>query len=214
MISATEAPLYSFFKRLLDPFIIVGVLYCLTVLNDELFSGYYLVLIIIAFFIATFVYEQFDHARTWRDQSIFFHARDIFSGWVIIAGIIYFIGYASALSYQFLGTVMLEWFVITPFVLLLSHLIARKITINMRKGGEIRTAVLVGASEAGLRIANRIADNPGLMMGLNGYFEDRDLSRNPKGLDATFLGKLQDAAAYVREHNIQMVFICQNLVVM
>lgn len=207
MIFATEAPLYFFFKRLLDPFIIVGTLYFLTLLNDEPFSGYYLVLVIIAFFIATFVYEQFDHARTWRDRSLFFHARDIFSGWLVISGIIYFIGYASGLSYQFLGKVMLEWFVTTPFVLLMSHQVARKIILKMRKGGEVRTAVLVGASEAGLRIANRIAENSSLMMGMNGYFDDRDPSRNPKGLEAVFLGKLQDAAAYVREHNIQMVFI-------
>lgn len=206
-ISVNEIPLVSFFKRFLDPFIIAGTLYLLTLANDEHFTGYYLVLVIIAFFISSFVYEQVDPARSWRSGRVFSYARDIFSGWIAIVAMLLFIGYASALSYQFMDEVMIEWFVITPFALLGSHLAVRKITIELRKDGEVRTAVIVGASEAGLKIARRIEEFPNLLMELKGYFDDREIDRHPQGMKAPLLGKMEDIAAYVREHKIKMLFI-------
>ena len=206
-ISTSEAPLMSFFKRFLEPFIIIGMLYLLTLVNDERFSGYYLVLIIISFFISSFIFEQIDTSRSYRSGSIIYYARDILFGWIIIVTTIIFIGYASALSYQFLDQVMLEWFLITPFVLLVSHLVVRKITFELRKDGEVRTAVIVGVSEAGIKIGRRIEEYPDLLMGLIGYFEDRQPSRLPEGMNGPLLGHISDVSAYVRQHNIQMVFI-------
>jgi len=205
--SANETPLVSFSKRLLEPFIIVGTLYLLMLFNQESFTGYYLVLIIIAFFISSFVFDQIDPSRGLRSGSVILYGRDIFTGWLVIVFVLVFIGYASALSYQFFDTVMVEWFLITPFALLSAHLAVRYLTTKLRKEGEVRTAVIVGASEAGIRIAQRVEEFPNLLMQLEGYFEDRNVSRNPKGMNAPLLGRMDEVSAYVRLHNIQMVFI-------
>jgi len=202
-----EIPLVAFFKRLLDPFIITSTLYLIMLLNDERFSGYYLVLVIIAFFISSFVYEQVDPGRTWRRGKLWAYGRDIIMGWIFIIASLVFIGYASGLSYQFSDEVMLYWFVVTPFTLLASHLVVRRITDNLRKGGEVRSAVIVGANEAGLKLARRIAEYPGLLMELRGYFEDRAEPRHPVDINAPLLGSMDSIAAYVREHNIKMIFI-------
>jgi len=205
--SVNEIPLVSFSKRLLDPFIITSMLYLLTMLNDESFTGYDLVLVIIAFFVSSFVYEQIDPTRAWRSGRLLAYSRDIFTGWLAIVAILVFIGYASGLTYQYSEEVMLLWFSATPFALLASHLAVRKITSNLRDDGEVRSVVIVGASEAGVKLAARIAEYPGLLMELQGYFEDRDASRLTVGMNAPFLGKMAHAAAYVREHNIKMLFI-------
>ncbi len=205
--TVNEIPLVSFFKRLLDPFIITSTLYVMTLIHDERFTGYYLLLVIIAFFISSFVYEQVDPARTWRSGRLLAYSRDIFIGWFTIVAILVFIGYASALTYQFSDQVMLYWFVATPFALLASHLAVRKITTDLRKDGEVRSAVIVGAGEAGLKLAARIAEYPNLLMELRGYFEDRADARHPTGIKAPLLGKMEHIAAYVREHNIKMLFI-------
>ncbi|WP_326941648.1 undecaprenyl-phosphate glucose phosphotransferase [Actimicrobium sp. GrIS 1.19] len=197
----------SFFKRLLDPFIIISLLYILTLLNDERFTGYYLVLVIIVFFVSSFVYEQIDPARTWHRGKLLAYSRDIFVGWMIVIAVIAFIGYASGLSYQYSDQVLILWSILTPFALLASHFAVRKITSNLRKDGEARSVVIVGASEAGLKLAARIEEYPNLMMELLGYFEDRDPSRHPPGLKVPLLGKMDSIAAYVREHNIKMLFI-------
>lgn len=202
-----EIPLVSFFKRLLDPFIITSILYFVTLTNNEPFTGYYLILVIITFFISTFVYEQVDPSRTWRSGRLIAYGRDIFIGWLAIIAMLMFIGYASGLSYQFSDEVMLYWFAATPFALLASHLAVRKITDDLRKGGEVRSAVIVGANDAGMRLAARMADYPNLLMEFRGYFEDREEGRRPAGLNAPLLGNMDNIVSYVREHNIKMIFI-------
>jgi putative colanic acid biosynthesis UDP-glucose lipid carrier transferase len=203
----SELPMVSFFERLLDPFIITFALYLITILMRETFSGLYLVLTIIAFFISSFVYEQVDPARSWRSGRLLAYGRDIFTGWLGIVAILAFIGYASGLSGQFSAMVLALWFVLTPFALLVSHLSLRKITQNLRKDGEIQTVVIVGASEAGVKLSARMRDNGNLNMRLSGYFEDRTEPRSQLEIPAALLGKMNDVAAYVREHQIKVLFI-------
>ncbi len=205
--SVNEIPLVSFSKRLLDPFIITSSLYLLTLANGESFNGYYLVLVIIAFFISSFVYDQIDPMRAWRSGRLLTYSRELFMGWIGIVAILVFIGYASGLSYLYSGEVLLLWFVATPFALLASHLAVRKITSDLRREGEARSVVIVGASEGGVKLADRIAEYPGLLMELRGYFEDRAAPRLKVDMKAPFLGKMEHVASYVRENNIKMLFI-------
>ncbi|MET3106006.1 putative colanic acid biosynthesis UDP-glucose lipid carrier transferase [Oxalobacteraceae bacterium GrIS 1.18] len=204
---ANELPLVYFFKRLLEPFIIVGILYLVTLVNQELFDGYYVVLVIVAFFVSSFVYEQIDPSRGWRAGGLVFYVRDVFAGWAIVVFILFFIGYATALSYLFNIKVIYEWFAITPFALLSVQLMIRKITLDMRKEGEVRSAIIIGTTESSLRMATQIEAHPNLLVGLNGHFEDREAARVPEGMPTQLLGKIDEVPAYVREHNIQMVFI-------
>jgi putative colanic acid biosynthesis UDP-glucose lipid carrier transferase len=202
-----ELPLLSFFERLLDPFIITSALYMITLISHEQFNGFYLVLMIIAFFISSFVYEQVDPARSWRSGRLLAYCRDIFTGWLSIVAILLFIAYASGLSHQFSLKVIALWFTLTPFALLVSHLAMHKISSNLHKDDELRTVVIVGASEAGVKLAARIKEHDNLQMALSGYFEDRLESRNPVEIEAPLLGKMEHVAAYVREHNIKILFI-------
>ena len=57
-MTVNDIPIVAFFKRLLDPFIIWGLLVALTWLYDQKFTGHYMALVIITFFISSYVYEQ------------------------------------------------------------------------------------------------------------------------------------------------------------
>lgn len=208
-MTVNDIPLLAFFKRLLDPFIILGVLYAVTLMYGEPFTGYSLVLAIIVFFISSFIYEQIDPYRTWRSGRMLAYARDIFVGWAIIVGIICFIGHATGLSYQYPDQVMLAWFVATPLVLLVSHITVRKIASNQAKDSAVRSVIVVGANEVGLKFAERISENPYLFMNMHGFFDDRSAVRHPTASKAPLLGKMADIPAYVHEHNIKMIFISQ-----
>src|ERR1700741_5081270 len=96
-MTLNENPLVSFIKRLLDPFIITGALYLITIAYDEPFTGYYLMLVINCFFISSFVFEQIDMSRTWRSGRLFAYTRDVIGGWLMIVGIIVFITYVTGL---------------------------------------------------------------------------------------------------------------------
>ena len=205
-MTVNDIPVVAFFKRLLDPFMIWGLLILITWLYDEVFTGYYMVLMIITFFISSYIYEQTNIYRTWRNGKLLAYIRDTLVGWGIIIAILLFIGYATKLSYQYSEQVILTWFLVTPFALIISHLAVRKIASSLRKGGEARSAVIVGANDTGLNLAKRILEYPYLLMEVRGYFDDRNETRSPAD-QMPLLGRVTDVAGYVRKHNIQMIFI-------
>ena len=205
-MSANDIPVVSFFKRLLDPFLIWGLLVIITWLYDETFTGYYLVLMIITFFISSYIYEQTSIYSRWQNGKILSYALDTFIGWGIIVAILLVLGYATKLTYQFSEQVILTWFIVTPLALLASHLTVRLIADKLRSKGKLRSAVIVGANETSLKLAARIAEFPYLMIDIRGYFDGRDESRIQKGTGSR-LGEIADVASYARKHNIEMIFI-------
>ena len=205
--NVSEISLISFLKRILDPLIIVSLLYVLVQCNESIFTGYYLVLMIMSFFISSFVYEHLEPSRKSHKGMLIAYCRDIFAGWLIVLAILLFIGDASGLSYQYSDRVIILWGALTPFALLTSNYAVRKITSNLRKSGFVRSVVIVGGSETAVKLSERIADDPSLMLELGGYFEDRVEPRHHAALKAPLLGKLDHVAAYVRQYGIKILFI-------
>ncbi len=205
-MSANDIPVVSFFKRVLDPFITWGILILVTWLYDQVFTGYYLVLMIITFFVSSYVYEQTSIYRSWRNGNLLEYIRDTFVGWGIIIAVLLLLNYAANFSRHFSEQVILTWFVVTPFALLISHIVVRVIADTMRKEGGLRSAVIVGANDTSLKLANRIAEYPYLLIDIRGFFDERNDERVPAGLGQR-LGGITDVAAYARKHNIEMIFI-------
>ena len=206
MATANDIPVVAFFKRLLDPFLIWGLLVLIAWIYKEPFTGYYLVLMIITFFISSYIFEQTNIYHTWRNGKLLAYISDTLVGWGVVVAILAGLGYATKLSYRYSEQVILTWFIVTPIALIISHLIVRKIASNLRKHGEVRSVVIVGANDAGLNIANRIAEYPYLLMEVHGFFEDRDETRNPVNVPS-LLGGVSDVASFVRKNNIHMIFI-------
>jgi putative colanic acid biosynthesis UDP-glucose lipid carrier transferase len=184
--TVSDIPVFSFFKRVLDPLVILGTLFLLTRLQREPFSGNYLVLAIIAFFVAAYLHEQIDSYRNWRSGRLLAFVRDIFFGWAIFVAIILLMGYATGFSYHYSERVIGWWFITTPFALLAAHLALRKYASDLHRGSQLRSVVIVGINETGLKLAKRIAESPHRMMEVRGFF-----------------------AAYVREGGINVIFISQ-----
>jgi len=205
-MTVNDTPVVAFFKRLLDPFMIWGMLILLAWLYDEPFTGYYLVLMIITFFISSYVYEQTNIHHSWRNGKLLVYISDTFIGWAIIVGILLFLGYATQLSYRFSEKVILTWFIATPLVLVASHLAVHWIATYQRKKGVTRSVVIVGANELGLKLVKSIEEYPFMLMEVRGFFDDRNASR--RALEhGPLLGSVSDVASYVRQHNIEMIFI-------
>ena len=208
-MTVNDLPIVAFFQRVLDPLIIMGTLYATSVLYGEPFTGYSLVLMVLAFFISSSVYQHVDPYRTWRSGRILAYSRDIFMGWFVTALILVFLGNASGLAYHYEESVVLSWFFATPFALLFSHLAARKVSVDPAKASEVRSVLIVGANDVGAKFARTIERYPNLFLSVRGFFDDRMEERRPSELHYPVLGKMSEVAPYVRENNIKMIFISQ-----
>lgn len=227
-MTVNDLPIVAFFKHLLDPFIIWGMLILTTWFYDEDFTSYYLVLVIITFFISSYIYERILIYRNWRRGRLLAYIRDTLMGWLIVIMILIFLGYATKFYNQFSERVLLTWFIVTPLILIASHIIVRSIVINLYKKGESRSAIVIGANETSLAFIKHIAELPFLLISYQGFFDERNCSRIASNSDAhsskltappiattdtktnkfgSRLGELVDVLPYVQKHNIEMVFI-------
>ncbi len=208
-MTLNDTPWISFFQRVLDPLIIMTSLYFCTALLGQSFNGYSLVLMTLAYFFSAAVYQQWDPYRSWRTGgSVWVFARDVLVGWLITAGALIVLGRISGMQRHYDPQVIVTWLVVTPLILLVGHQAARKLTMGTRDD-ERRSVVIVGANPVSVRFADGIARNPSLMMQVHGYFDDRAEDRQPQGRKEPLLGAMNDIAAYVRTHQIKMIFISQ-----
>ncbi|KAF3996239.1 undecaprenyl-phosphate glucose phosphotransferase, partial [Glaciimonas immobilis] len=200
-MTENDIPLVSFFKHLLDPAIILGLLYLIIVIQNEMFTGNYLALMIIAFFISSFIYEQIDLYRTLhRGKNLAFVA-DIFIGWAIVVVLLTLIGQSTGLRYELSDRVIWTWFALAPFVLLLSRLTAYRLAFNIGKDREVRTAVIVGSNDPGQNILRRLTSRANASLDMRGFFDDHvdSIQAHPR----PYLGMIADVGAYVRAQKIK-----------
>ena len=205
-MTANDLPIVAFFKRLLDPFIIWASLILLTWVYDETFTGYYLVLIVVTFFISTYVYEQTAIYRNWRRGRLLAYIRDTLIGWGIVVVILLLIGYAANFYPFYSEQVILLWFIVAPLALISSHLIMRMIVAGMRVDKKTRSAVIIGANDTSKKLIEHINEFPFLFINLRGFFDERNDSRIEDGFGSR-LGDLTHVVQYILEHNIDFVFI-------
>jgi putative colanic acid biosynthesis UDP-glucose lipid carrier transferase len=208
-MTVNDIPIISFFQRVLDPLIIMGTLYLSSLYFGEPFSGYSLVLMILAFFISSAVYQHIDPYRTWRSGRMVAYARDTIFGWCLTIAVLWFLGSSSGLKYYYDDRVVGAWFVAVPLILLTSHIAVRRAGGAPDKSKEVRSVVVVGANDLGLRFAGVCDKHPNLFMQVHGFFDDRTDARQPPRLTHPMLGKMHDIVPYVRQHNIKMLFISQ-----
>lgn len=187
----------------------MATLYFLSILFGTPFTGYSMVLMILAFFISSSIFQHIDPYRTWRSGRMMAYARDIFVGWTITVIILVFLGSATGLAFHYNRDLVLTWFFVTPFVLLVGHLAARRMVVDPGRDKVVRSVVIIGANDASLKFASTVENNPNLYMSVHGFFDDRMDDRWPEKMREPMLGKMGDIAGYVREHNIKMIFISQ-----
>jgi putative colanic acid biosynthesis UDP-glucose lipid carrier transferase len=205
-MTINDSPLISFFQRVVDPLIIMGVLYLCSVLLGASFDGYMLVLMILAFFISTEIYRSIDPYSSWRAGQRALSARNLFAGWLITVLILAAIGISSGLAPAYNTEVFLWWAVATPLLLLVCHMAANRIGLADADAPQ-RSVVIVGANSLSLRFAAMVEQQPNLSMKVSGYFDDRLEERWPEGMRQPMLGRMSELAAYVRKHNTNLVFI-------
>jgi len=130
------------------------------------------------------------------------------SRWCLLIGILLLLGYATKTSSVFSRKALFTWFILTPPILVLVQL-AADILISrlLLSAGNMKRVVIAGADDLGQNLALKIRSSPYLCMKIEGFFDDRGLERLPKDSSLPLLGKLGELASYVREHNIDLIFV-------
>ncbi|MCC6534642.1 MAG: undecaprenyl-phosphate glucose phosphotransferase [Burkholderiales bacterium] len=208
MPAGVETPLTALVNSLLHPLLATATLVVCVYAYGEHFTGHYLILTVLTFFISSQVFDEIDILVPWSSFHLTRLIRGIVVGWAIVAAILLFLGYATQLTGNFEQEVILTWFAATPVVLLAGTKVARSLVRRAVVSGVIaRSAVVVGANELGRELAARLRRDLYSGISVRGYFDDRK-SERLAGLDpAEVLGKVADAPDFVKRNGIDCVYI-------
>jgi len=119
--------------------------------------------------------------------------------------------YLSGLNAVLHDAVITFWFASTPFILWCGAIGVRHLLLHMGlKHRQPRRAVVVGETEAGFLLSTMLRNEPLLGIKSLGVFTDRSIHGDEAQLlpqAQRVLGQLDDVAQFVREQNIQVVYI-------
>ncbi len=103
--------------------------------------------------------------------------------------------------------VMLVWFVLGPAsAAVLRHAAHTLTPLVMARAGHHQRAVIVGASHAGLAVADRLQRSRRAGKRLLGFFDDRHAGRHARS-GIQHLGPIRELADYVRGHDVDVIYI-------
>ena len=135
-------------------------------------------------------------------------AVDIATSWLILLGILALCGFATDTLKYFDRDVLLTWVVATPVLQWLATATGKFVLKRHAAQPESRrTAVVVGASALGTKVARALQADDGSGIDFVGYFEDRLDERIDPEAQARVLGNLSQIAGYVVKHGVRDVYI-------
>jgi len=135
-------------------------------------------------------------------------AVDIASSWLILLGILGLCAFATQTQADFSRDVLLTWLLATPVLQWLATSLGKYVLARRAARPELRrSAVVVGASALGSKVARALQESDEIGVEFVGYFDDRLDDRIDPDAQSKVLGNLSQIADYVVKNGVRDVYI-------
>ncbi|WP_300440161.1 undecaprenyl-phosphate glucose phosphotransferase [Zoogloea sp.] len=125
----------------------------------------------------------------------------------VVFSVLTLVGLVTGFGNAYAPEVLLVWFVAGPASAALARHAAHALTpLVMARSGYHQRAVIVGASLAGLAVADRLNNSRRAGKRLLGFFDDRHAGRHARA-DIQHLGPIRELANYVRQNDVEVIYI-------
>jgi len=207
-----HALLFNFFQRVLD----VGVLLLITWIVGrygprELMG----VLAVCGSLLVIGIFSLFKVYKSWRSISVLTQIKTLFFAWVCvlsILGLLLVLLSKKELYGLFRPDEIVLWALLVFLGLTAIRVAVKLLLVFSRKRGyNQRSAIIVGAGEAGKKLAKHLIDNRWMGINVSGFFDDRlakgeEIKASPEVL-GTVLGSVEDCTPFCLTRDIDMVFV-------
>ncbi len=188
-------------ESLIDPLVFVLALWGVAIKTTGELTPPYLVLSVIMFSL-TFPAPSRLALPVWR------MVRNILAGWIIMASLLIFFGYASHYIKLFddEAIVLLLW--LPPLCQVGAHLLFRtSIPYFKALQGSVKSVVIAGMNDQGVVLARRITGSPYATARVAGFFDDRTPDRLVGAGEFPMLGQLNDLPRYANQHRTDVIYL-------
>lgn len=187
--------------------LIAGNLYGLARVLDVHFEGAYLALLLLAGLLGYFIFRKHELTQRWNIGRIGSTGNAILISWVWLVGLLLMLGFITQSAEFFSRKLLLSWIFTTPLLFFFAHYLFRYALRRFVPQFSVRrSAVIIFANESARVLSEKLRLSE--TYDVRGYFDDRDEDRTGGGIPGLpSLGKARSAAQYVRDHEIQVVFV-------
>ena len=193
--------LLSVLETALEPVVLVVSLWMIAIYFEGGLNGAYLILSIIVFSIT---FPGTPRLNTNWLAKLF----NIGINWLFTAGLLLFVGLVTGFIKAFATDALLAWFVVAPLSMVAAQFALQLAAPQLLAlQGPPQRAIIVGMNDQGVALASRVGETPYSRIEFYGFFDDRDMSRLAASGDFRLLGNLADLPRFVREKNIQLIYL-------
>jgi putative colanic acid biosynthesis UDP-glucose lipid carrier transferase len=207
-MTATEPAWVFALKSLLHPILAVGSLMTCLAYWGESIRGPYFLVAVLAFVASSDFLDVVQPYRTRDRHASLLGLISILLRWMLVVGFIWALLHLSKISYLFQFHVLASWALLTPLALWLGDQASCRLI--MRQGNNesgVRKAVIIGLTESGLRLEERLNRDHSLRLRVAGFFEDRQRSRLPTEGRNRILGRQSELPDFVRQNDINVAYV-------
>jgi putative colanic acid biosynthesis UDP-glucose lipid carrier transferase len=148
--------------------------------------------------------------RPWRSERVSREIWELFTTWVFVPPLLFFLAFLTKTSAQYSRVVSLGWFIGAPVLLCASRLVQRFVLRRLRaRGRNLRSTAILGATASAEKLCEIIASRPWLGMQLSGIYDDRSEARRHtfRTQHCPFAGTIDDLIRDARAGKVDLVYI-------
>lgn len=210
-ITLARDNILSITESLMEPLFAVFALWIVAIVQEGQISPIYLFLSIILFLM---LYPGRGKVGLPMSKAV----QDILFTWVILAGLLLLFASSTHYLYLFSKETVILWLILTPSLQILGLVALKTIApFIIKLQGPLKSAVVAGLNDQSIALTLRLNSMNYKTTQIVGFFEDRSLERIASQADLTsmqrgeveapILGRINEMAAYVKRHNIQMIYL-------
>lgn len=193
--------LLNLIETVLEPLAIVVSLWSVALVIEGRLSPQNMILSLIVFSL-TFPSASRLTVAPWRV------IRNTLLSWVVLSALLFVFAYSSGYLSYFDQDVLLTWWWVAPVSQAGAHFLLRLAAPAIRElQGHTKRTVLAGMNEQGVELAQRLATDFYSNVRVLGFFDDRGPERLSHRDEYPVLGKIQDLAAYVKQHHVDLIYV-------
>jgi len=198
-------------KSLLYPLTCVFTLIVCLMVWREALAGRYFIVAVLAFLGASEFLDlaQIQGRQNWRIAVSRFINLSI--RWMLVVAFVWAVMRIAGLTDGLDRRLLFAWVISTPLALwggqeLAQYFLVQSKVARARSLRATRSAVIVGATDSGVRLEHMLRDDWMLRTNVLGYFDDRDRSRLP--IDGgKVLGRFTDLSTFVAAQSVGVVYV-------
>jgi exopolysaccharide biosynthesis polyprenyl glycosylphosphotransferase len=190
-----------------DSLIIIGYLLVLLQYYHVPCSIQYAQIMLFSVAISAGIFSYFQLYRSWRSDVLIREFLLMIKCWSAVVGALLFVLFILDIETHLSRPVIIYWFLGTPFILYVNHLIVRLLLRNIRGSGiNNKKCVIVGNGELGQSVGRCIENTPWAGIKIAGYFGEC-IQESMKERPLNLIGSYKDLPQYLASEKIDHVYI-------